>query len=58
MQNVISIWRNRGTKKEIHEMIQLSDQDHKRLQEIVLTYKLPIAKAYDKLLLEKKIKMP
>jgi hypothetical protein len=37
----------------MHFTIFLDDQDYKRLREIVVTYKLPIAEAYDRLIAEK-----
>ena len=54
MQNLISIWRNRDQPNEMHSTIFLNDQDYKKLQEIVVTNKLPIAEAYDKMLAEDK----
>ena len=52
-QNTISIWRNRDQPNEMHSTIFLNDHDYKRLQEIVVKYKLPIAEAYDKMRVEK-----
>lgn len=53
MRNMISIWRNRGQESEMHMTVFLEDNDYKRLQEIVLEYKLPITEAYDKMMAEK-----
>ena len=56
MQKRISIWRNRDQPNEMHQTLFLNDQDYQRLQEIVLSDKLPIAEAYDKMRAEKIVK--
>lgn len=56
MSKTMSITRNWGEPDEIHTTVELTDQEHNRIVELVKTEGLTSVEAYDKMMAEKKKK--
>ena len=50
---MVSIYRNRDQKDEMHMTVYVEDQDYKRMEELVEAENLTATEAYDKMEAEK-----